>query len=271
MPGDSLILVDALVNVSARFTATNVSGESSINAVAAWCDDPEHTMVPSRRAVAVLLTRWRAGTLLNATPDESVWSFLSASAPDHIGALKMFDAANHVLSFWPSGLRHSAEGHEVVATALRCMLRVHSTAPVEPADKIFALNQALVLHMVLVPEWASLVHRTCSAAERQVLAQLVAPVNDISSTTREAMNEALAHVVRRAAAERERYGLRRCSLPACGAEEPHAKAFQVCQRCKVSCYCCREHHVADWKRHKRAECQPKPQDGGGGCGSASIS
>jgi hypothetical protein len=45
--------------------------------------------------------------------------------------------------------------------------------------------------------------------------------------------------------------LRRCSLPACGAAEPHRRAFKVCSRCRKHAYCCVAHQAEDWSRHKR--------------------
>jgi hypothetical protein len=50
-------------------------------------------------------------------------------------------------------------------------------------------------------------------------------------------------------------GLRLCALPACGAVEPHPRAWRVCGgRCAAAAaYCCVEHSVTDWKRHKRAD------------------
>jgi hypothetical protein len=56
-----------------------------------------------------------------------------------------------------------------------------------------------------------------------------------------------------AAADAARHGLRRCALPACGAQEPHPKLFKLCGRCRGAAYCCAAHSVEDWKRHKRED------------------
>jgi hypothetical protein len=56
-----------------------------------------------------------------------------------------------------------------------------------------------------------------------------------------------------AAADVARHGLRRCALPACGAQEAHPKLFKLCGRCRGAAYCCAAHSVEDWKRHKRED------------------
>jgi hypothetical protein len=55
----------------------------------------------------------------------------------------------------------------------------------------------------------------------------------------------------RAAASAAARGLHACALPGCGAHETHALHFQLCTACKTARYCCKEHHAADWPRHKR--------------------
>jgi hypothetical protein len=52
-------------------------------------------------------------------------------------------------------------------------------------------------------------------------------------------------------ADTARLGLRCCTLPECGATEPHPKAFKLCGRCKSVAYCSPEHSAQDWRRHKR--------------------
>ncbi len=62
-----------------------------------------------------------------------------------------------------------------------------------------------------------------------------------------------------AAADLARHGLRRCALPACGAQEPHPKLFKLCGRCRGAAYCCAQHSKEDWKRHKREDgCKAAP-------------
>ena len=65
----------------------------------------------------------------------------------------------------------------------------------------------------------------------------------------------------RAAADLARHGLRRCSLPDCGATEPHPKAFKVCGRCLRAAYCGPACQTQDWTRHKREDgCKKKQED-----------
>jgi hypothetical protein len=56
-----------------------------------------------------------------------------------------------------------------------------------------------------------------------------------------------------AAADAARYGLRRCALSSCDAQEPHPKLFKLCGRCRGAAYCCAAHSAEDWKRHKRED------------------
>jgi hypothetical protein len=56
-----------------------------------------------------------------------------------------------------------------------------------------------------------------------------------------------------AAADVARHGLRRCALPACGAQEAHPKLFKLCGRCRGAAYCGAAHCAEDWKRHKRED------------------
>ena len=47
-----------------------------------------------------------------------------------------------------------------------------------------------------------------------------------------------------------------CGLISCDRPSGHDGApLKVCSRCRVVAYCCKEHQVSDWKRHKRAECK----------------
>ena len=43
-----------------------------------------------------------------------------------------------------------------------------------------------------------------------------------------------------------------CEMPECGAPEMRAGAFKKCGACKKALYCCKEHQVDDWPRHKAA-------------------
>ncbi len=86
-----------------------------------------------------------------------------------------------------------------------------------------------------------LAERHKATAERAVQ-RLQKQVGDFNATRQQA-----------AAADTARHGLRRCALPACGAQEPHPKLFKLCGRCRGSAYCCAQHSKEDWKRHKRED------------------
>lgn len=48
-----------------------------------------------------------------------------------------------------------------------------------------------------------------------------------------------------------------CSLKECEIRETKRDTFQLCGRCKVAPYCCKEHQVADWKARHKYVCTPK--------------
>ena len=66
------------------------------------------------------------------------------------------------------------------------------------------------------------------------------------------LDPSLQHGLDGAAAEAAARGLRNCALVGCSAREVHVAQFKKCGGCLQAFYCCREHQVADWPRHKAA-------------------
>ena len=48
-----------------------------------------------------------------------------------------------------------------------------------------------------------------------------------------------------------------CSLKGCEMREAKKDTFQLCGRCKVAPYCCKEHQIADWKARHKFVCTQK--------------
>lgn len=63
----------------------------------------------------------------------------------------------------------------------------------------------------------------------------------------------------------------------CGRYEDGAEKFKACAACRRVCYCCREHQVAHWRKHKRwckrwkAEREAAQSSGGDGGGAGAES
>jgi hypothetical protein len=140
-----------------------------------------------------------------------------------------------------------------------------------PVSYSYRAESALMAAFALKPERIALTRATCDAAGMRLLHELAGEQAGLSEVANERLDEFTRESAQSAAADAARYGIKRCALPACAATEPHARAFKRCARCRVVAYCCPEHQAADWKRHKRAECAPKPQppdaDAGGASGS----
>ncbi len=96
-----------------------------------------------------------------------------------------------------------------------------------------------------------------TAAEETALRQLAERYKAMAERIRQELpkeqEDSTAKWQQTAAADTARYGLRRCALPACNAQEPHPKLFKLCGRCRGAAYCCAAHSVEDWKRHKRED------------------
>ena len=68
----------------------------------------------------------------------------------------------------------------------------------------------------------------------------------------ERLNESAAYRSRPELLDMPSANTRCCALPACNAPELRASAFRRCAACMKVVYCCKEHQVADWPRHKPA-------------------
>ncbi len=290
LPPDSLILADllsALTNSSSAeqnaLAAKGLLEETRAVNLRRWRAEPEHTLQPSRECLVLLQRRHAAGTLFEVSLEEYAWFFSVDNAAGHSGggANLLVSGVSMVATCWPHPLSSSEEALAGFRSALQVLMQVKAQGftarcaamneQLIPPSTYDAYASVLARH-ALHPKCIALTRATCGAAGMQLVHELAGSGATEVAGMLESGCKLSREGVQAAAAEAARYGIKRCALPACAAAEPHARAFKRCARCRVVVYCCAEHQAADWKRHKRAECAPKPQppdaDAGGASGSA---
>jgi hypothetical protein len=276
LPRDALI-VPALLHdlIIARYN--NAAEASPSNSAAAGGLDLE------LRCLHLLHARWQAGTFFLPTAEETAY-FVEDEYPclpaQMCGAFFYISAAEVVVLQPPrvfaqcTPVDTEARLHAVCG-ALRAVLEMKAQGMLErnprtgqawPASSAspsvqlklmvyrfvtdaLTYNAGMLLHM----------RATCglSAAEETALHQLAERYKAVSERRHQEIEKQLEDVdvsqQQTAAADAARHGLRRCALPACGAQEPHPKLFKLCGRCHATAYCCKQHQTDDWKRHKRED------------------
>lgn len=285
-PGDSLVTAEIL-GALARTRIMFLHGDASDSGEpaareAAWREDP-HAVATSRRSLQLLLARYEAGTISRPTPDEAAYyeRTYELNQPEHAtdgkwtgGGTILTSVANlvavngwasaEILSRDPALLDLLARG--MVATLRlamrRCAVRVRASSGMLQAVEArfdFNLHENMRLRdlfMVSLDSFYLPVLRThgLTSAEELKLSRMLAAFESMRDQTDKVLLDEKTVRDEKAAADLARHGLRRCTLPDCGATEPHPKAFKLCGRCKSTAYCCPEHAAQDWRRHKRAEC-----------------
>jgi hypothetical protein len=247
---------------------------------AAWRDDARLVAL-SRRNLAALHGRWRAGTLGAASAEEVAFFTVSHTADLHrLGLHLCLNAAYDALSKWPVAARDAAALRDVHGVA--CMM-LEADARGELYDVPAPGTRSADSEELLI-DVSALCVQLLKAAGTQTgsrAAALPAPLlrelrfthaqtaaflallqrmhlehgvcREPIRATEAGVAEVHAAMAARAAAEAARLGLRCCALPTCGAQEPAPRTYKKCSRCGGAHYCCSEHQVADWKRHKRED------------------
>jgi hypothetical protein len=243
---------------------------------AAWCDD-DHALPLSRRVLALLHARWRAGTLRTLTPHEREYFFAASSDDDDdattqtaglsVGTELYIQCAADAALMWPP-LRSAAEDEarlRAIHGACCAALAAYSVASTDgrspaPMSTGTVHMCCQLLHVALSSGGAGRgllprLRATCgmTRGEEARLRALACELQRHTSGAEEEILERAAAEARRAEADLARHGLRACALPGCGAREAHPKAFKVCGRCRRACYCSPAHQQQDWRRHKREE------------------
>jgi len=275
VPSDSLVLAHALQGLSSSLWKPLVmptSFEDIRASLTVWRDD-DPQLQPSRRCAAILAARCDANTLLVLRPDEEVWM-----CSDKIGLRSPFYAlvscALDAAMYWPPVLREpGAQGATFLAAAVRALVHANSH------DFTMRLTREPTVTIRLGESTTSLCGKLFDILQLHDLLPLVRDaVSDEAalhalgaSLTARFRSEPLfanpeaqleSHV-KRMAALAAAHGLQPCALPECGATEPHPQAYKRCSRCNAAKYCCREHQMADWKRHKRDGCTSESPKGDG--------
>ena len=284
LPGDSLVvawisggLLIFRLSMNPPDATSTVAGRAA-RMSSIWERD-ERLVALSRNKIATCCARLEAGSLRTLTPEEH--AFFSAVQPDTLplesrGEEMLLTITMEALAYWPRGVAdaefpllcvalrgaleaalsfeaqgelNTREQHErgplidVVSVVIGEILGVRSTLGRR-------LQEALRTSGALTPQ--------TEAALLQLLARLL---QKLELELPQSRGEVLAHLAKNqqtAAADVARHGLRNCTLPACGATEPHPRFFKCCSRCRSVVYCCAEHQKEDWPRHKRTDKCTKP-------------
>ena len=272
-------------------TAPDVVDRTAALFKAAWENDARMVSL-SRRNLEALGSRWRAGTL--AVPSEAemlYFSHIPGTDARGVGARMCAFVAGEVL-FWPNAAFEAAvlrDAHDAITALLDADARGELFLPLPPggrrsenSEDPVAAVQGLAVVLLARPD-ASSFNRTAqqrarllrdldlSRGQTDALAAIgvrVAPEHHGPAFAGSAAASSQANGARMravggaaaasAAAAAAKYGLQRCALPACAAQEPAARTYKRCSRCGQAYYCCVAHQQADWKRHKHEDGCKKP-------------
>jgi hypothetical protein len=230
----------------------------------AWRGD-ERALLLAQRCLALLHTRWRAGTLFTLRPEES--EFLSIAPPPLLPCADDFiEHAQNAVWFWPP-LRTPAEEeartrgvHGALRTALemdaRPVLQLRAATMRSFRSTWLGLHDDSAAGGGILNQMQSL----CGLSQGEVAALCALETRGGQDGNDTARRQArlLAAMRERGAADVARHGLRRCALPSCNSTEPHPKCYKLCGRCRGAAYCSAAHSKEDWKRHKREDgCVPQ--------------
>jgi hypothetical protein len=239
------------------------------------------------RSLHLLHARWQAGTLFSPTAEETAYLvedeyplmpaqmcgayFYVDVAQEDLVQEQQTTAAPHTTPAEAEARLHGVYGALRVAleTDARGMLERHPRTgqawpPSASSETTFPFLKSMLRSLVTaaLSDEAGMLLRmraTCglTAAEETALRRLAerhkATAESALQRLPQETEDWKARHKQAAAADAARHGLRRCALPACGAQEAHPKLFKLCGRCRGAAYCCAAHSVDDWKRHKRED------------------
>ena len=226
--------------------------------------------------LAACCARFGAGTLSKPTPEEvaffSTYKVLDAAREGRVGEEVLFIATTEALEWTASdcevlaGLKACS-----VSAMMQIALSLDARGELEPW-----LRKRNMVHRGLATVLAGVLASN-TTAQAQNLCAYLPPEAEVSRSRLEALHRKLtnirgeneplsdnsisalvAQLQGNAAADLARHGLRTCTLPACGAKEPHPRFFKCCSRCRSVFYCSPEHQREDWPRHRAADRCTKP-------------
>lgn len=283
LPRDSLVVAYALFDSLNTIVLSNAAyralsalapeAEKQATYKAAWRGDAR-VLQQSQRCLALLCARWRAGALFTPTPAERAFFTTILMPARMVGGCLYLSCARAALFAWPPALPPAEDEarlhgvHGALLAALELDARFQAERATAPGRDIEAYELEIpvllksVIPFALDTRIGCLQRRlraVCALSQAQDtalrrLAQRMADAQRSPAAAADAkvsFEDGFAAVERRATEDVARHGLRRCTLPACGATEPHPKFFKLCGRCRKTAYCCPAHSKEDWKRHKR--------------------
>ena len=283
--------VNAMQDIAMHMTtALDISERMMEITVAAWKQNPR-LVAMSRRNLEVLVGKWRAGKLDALSVEERVYFMCSRDTPLRgAGARLCAASARDAVAFWPPDALDAAALRNV-HDAICAVLEADAAGELFPGDMlarqrqmsrdereetghpVMMLGQELFEGVPIsgrTPQQMEQLVRDLGLSKAQLSAlsalqlrtedetidyqNMGAQMASMEAEMREVGHDAAA----RAAAAAAKYGLQRCALPACAAQEPAARTYKRCGRCGQAYYCCVEHQQADWRRHKHEDGCKKP-------------
>ena len=267
-------------------TAPGVERRTKELMTAAWQQQNTHLLAMSRRNLDVLLSKWRAGTLSALSVEERVFFLCGTDIPlSGIGARLCLTTVRDAVGFWPYAALDAAALRDI-NDAICALLEADAAGELFPGNMLQpqntdsgAVNDGAAGVAVLMLCRVLIDHAPIGTLTERQIVQLVRDLglssvqvnalsalqmrteSEMSAGRDEASQRALTDadirelsndVAARAAAAEAKYGLQRCTLPGCAAQEPAARTYKKCGRCGQAYYCCVEHQQADWKRHAPA-------------------
>jgi hypothetical protein len=270
LPRNSLVVAALLSELRTPHTLASDARPSSSAAA--------ERMALSQRSFHLLHAHWQAGTLFAPTAEEVAY-FVEDEFPglpaQMCGAFFYIFVAKDAVQQQLLHAEAEAEARlQGVYGALRAALEMDARGMLERHPRTGQAWQASSESLMMVSLLKLAVHRLVTAAlsdeaglirmraicgltaaEETALRQLAERYKATAKSALQRLQQETEHwnamQQQAAAADAARYGLRRCALPACDAQEPHPKLFKLCGRCRRVAYCCAAHSVEDWKRHKR--------------------
>jgi hypothetical protein len=251
----------------------------------AWHQNPR-LVAMSRRNLEVLGNRWRTGTLAALSVEEQLFFMSLSKTPVRgAGARLCAMSARDAVAFWPPDALDAAALRNV-HDATCAMLEAEARGELFPGglrggrpdleegaaytvlilcEDLFGdpvkkhkpqQNAQLVRDLGFSSAQKDAILELKMRIERDMIAGL--DVDSQLATADASLKEFSNASAARAAAAEAKYGLQRCALPACAAQEPAARTYKRCSRCGTVYYCCAAHQQEDWKRHKHADGCKKP-------------
>ena len=272
---NGFVVVQRMISGSELASITAPRPDGSLKFSASTSDAHFLTAMMCER-LAACCARFKAGTLSTPTPEEvaffSTCKQLDAAPEGRVGEELLFISTTETLD-WTGSDCEVLAGLKAcgVSAMLQIALSLDARGELEPW-----LRKRDKTHSCLARVLAGVLASNTERAQNH-LCVFLPPEAEVSRSRLEALHRTLpnisggheplsdisvsalvAQLQGTAAADVARHGLRTCTLPGCGAKEPHPRFFKCCSRCRSVFYCSSEHQREDWPRHRAADQCTKP-------------